>query len=77
MLTFYHIGGKYDILFSTILFGTEVLMDKKNNLTKRMLDFIDSCPTAFHVVDNIARDLLKRGFTELKEDSAWKLGAGD
>ena len=77
MLTFYHIKEKYDILFSTILFGIEVLMKKKNDLTKRMLDFIYSAPTAYHVVDNISRDLLKRGFTELFEGEAWKLSAGD
>ncbi len=52
-------------------------MDKKKDITGRMLDFIDASPTAFHVVDNISKMLLDKGFTELSEKDEWKLSAGN
>ncbi len=52
-------------------------MNKKNDITGRMLDFIDASPTAFHVVDNIRKELLQKGFTELSEKDEWKLSAGN
>ena len=52
-------------------------MEKNKNVTQKMMDFIDASPTAFHVVDNIRRDLLKRKFTELKENEQWSLKPGN
>ncbi len=52
-------------------------MNKKKDITGRMLDFIDASPTAFHVVDNISKMLLDKGFTELSEKDEWKLSAGN
>ncbi len=52
-------------------------MVKNMNITQKMLDFIDASPTAFHVVDNIKKDLVKRNFTELKEFEEWKLKPGN
>ena len=49
----------------------------KENITKKMLDFIDASPTAFHVVDNIKNELLKKKFTELKETDEWSLKPGN
>ena len=49
----------------------------KENITKKMLDFIDASPTAFHVVDNIKKELLKKKFTELKETDEWSLKPGN
>ena len=49
----------------------------KENITRRMLDFIDASPTAFHVVDNIKKELLKKKFTELKETDVWSLKPGN
>ena len=48
----------------------------KNTVTKKMLDFIDASPTCFHVVDNIKKLLVKKGFTELKEGDEWSLESG-
>jgi aspartyl aminopeptidase len=42
-----------------------------------MMDFIDASPTAFHVVDNIKEDLVKRDFVELKESEEWDLKPGN
>ncbi len=52
-------------------------MEKNKNITQKMLDFIDASPTAFHVVDNIRKDLVKRNFTELKESEEWTLKPGN
>ena len=49
----------------------------KENITRKMLDFIDASPTAFHVVDNIRKELLKKKFTELKETDIWSLKPGN
>ena len=49
----------------------------KENITRKMLDFIDASPTAFHVVDNIKKELLKKKFTELKETDIWSLKPGN
>ena len=38
----------------------------KENITRKMLDFIDASPTAFHVVDNIKTELLKKKFLQKK-----------
>lgn len=43
------------------------------DVTDRMLKFIDESPTCFHVVDNLKKQLVKNGFTELKESELWKL----
>ncbi len=49
----------------------------KETITERMLEFIDSCPTAFHVAGRIREELLKRDFTELKETDEWELKSGN
>lgn len=35
------------------------------------LSFIDKCPTQFHFCAYTRSELLKFGFTELKEDQEW------
>ncbi len=52
-------------------------MIKSKNITQKMLDYIDASPTAFHVVENIKKELIKRKFTELKEDEEWELTFGN
>jgi aspartyl aminopeptidase len=42
----------------------------------RLLRFIDSSPTPFHVVATVAEDLDAAGFTRLNERDAWPAGAG-
>ncbi|MBE5824365.1 MAG: M18 family aminopeptidase [Butyrivibrio sp.] len=49
----------------------------KENTTEKMLALIDASPTAFHVVDNIKKELLKKKFTELKETEVWSLKPGN
>ena len=47
-----------------------------NNITERMLKFIDESPTCFHVIDNLKKELVSKGYIELKENEEWKLDAG-
>lgn len=50
---------------------------KDNNvykdITARMMDFIDESPTCFHVVANLKKELLSRGYIELSEKEKWNL----
>lgn len=48
----------------------------ERELAQELLDFIWDSPSAFHVIENIRKELLKRGFFELKEKDAWKLSEG-
>lgn len=41
-----------------------------------LLDFIDACPTPFHVVDRTAAVLQSSGFTEMDEADEWPDAAG-
>ena len=41
-----------------------------------LLDFIDSSPSPWHVVDTLARRLETKGYTPLRESDAWPLQAG-
>lgn len=43
---------------------------------KQFFDFIDSNPTAFHVVDSVKKELVKAKYTELFENSDWKIKKG-
>jgi aspartyl aminopeptidase len=47
-----------------------------DDVTRRMLDFIDESPSCFHVIDNLKKKLTKEGFKELKESENWKLTPG-
>lgn len=41
-----------------------------------MLRFIEDSPSCFHVVENIKRRLIEKGFSELAETEMWKLSLG-
>ena len=43
---------------------------------KELLSFIDSSPTAFHAVSNIAKLLDKEGFKKLSESEPWDMKKG-
>lgn len=45
----------------------------KNKTAAKMMSFIDSNPTAFHVIDNIKKELEQDSFSEYKETESWKL----
>ena len=42
-----------------------------------LLNFIDTSPSPWHVVDTVAQRLLKEGFKPLTESQAWQLKAGE
>lgn len=41
-----------------------------------LMAFLDNSLTSYHAVDNIRRELLQKGFTELSEKKVWSLVAG-
>ena len=41
-----------------------------------LVKFIEKSPTAFHAVDNLKKELVENGFTELSETEVWKLKKG-
>ncbi len=48
----------------------------QNALIKRLSDFLDASPTAYHAVDNISAALLAAGAERLDEKAEWKLEPG-
>lgn len=44
--------------------------------SQKLLDFIQNSPSCFHAINNIKGLLEKEGFSELKEDTVWKLEEG-
>lgn len=44
--------------------------------SQKLLDFIQNSPSCFHAINNIKGQLEKNGFSELKEDSVWRLEEG-
>ncbi|MGE5630737.1 MAG: M18 family aminopeptidase [Caulobacteraceae bacterium] len=51
-------------------------MSKELDFAKELIDFIYDSPTAYHAVESSVRILKANGFTELKEEAAWKLKRG-
>lgn len=47
-----------------------------SNLVKRLADFVDASPTAYHAVDNMAAALEAAGALRLDEREAWQLEPG-
>lgn len=39
------------------------------DLCREMVDFIDHCPSMFHSVATIEKELVKNGFEELREEN--------
>lgn len=48
----------------------------EQNLSRRLLAFLDASPTCYHAVDNIAKELLDSGYQRLWEARPWRLDAG-
>ena len=40
---------------------------------KKLLDFINQSPTAFHAVASVREELLKNSYTEFSEGDTWRL----
>ena len=51
-------------------------MTSDEKITRKLLAFIDQCPTAFHTVDSIRQILEKYGYRECLEEESWGLEAG-
>ena len=47
------------------------------NLNEELLHFLNTCPTAYHVVDYIRGRLKEKGFIPLSEHDAWNLEPGN
>ncbi len=45
-------------------------------MNKKMLEFIENSPTAFHAVENVKAELLKYGFVEIYEGAKWNIEKG-
>lgn len=45
-------------------------------MTQDFLDFLKKCPTVYHAAEEIVRRLEKGGFSEIKEQDAWKITPG-
>lgn len=48
-------------------------MEQELKLAEELIDFIYESPSAFHAVQTVKTVLLEKGFSELKEEEAWKL----
>ncbi len=53
-----------------------ILILQGDIMNKKMLEFIENSPTAFHAVENVKAELLKCGFTELYEGTKWNIEKG-
>ena len=49
---------------------------EQNTPSLRLLDFIRSSPSCYHVVDNIRRKLIEKGYIELSEGEDWSVEVG-
>lgn len=45
-------------------------------ISQEMTDFLQKCPTAFHAVANIARQLSENGYQRLRENETWEIRPG-
>ena len=48
----------------------------EQEVTRRLLDFLDASPSCYHAVDNLARRLEAEGYERLREAEPWTLCAG-
>ena len=48
----------------------------EQEVTRRLLDFLDASPSCYHAVDNLARRLEAEGYERLREAELWTLCAG-
>ena len=47
-----------------------------HSFNEALLDYINQSPTAYHATNEAKQVLLKKGYTELLEKDAWKIGKG-
>lgn len=51
-------------------------MKNSKEFAQELVDFLYDSPSAFHAVENVKEDLVKAGFSELKEEAKWNLEKG-
>ncbi len=49
---------------------------RMNTVTERLLQFLNSSPTAFHAVENFRKLLKENGYSELMENRVWQIEKG-
>ena len=50
-------------------------MSRETGVAEGLLHFIEESPSAYHVIDNMRKTLLEKGFVELKENDSWTIQA--
>lgn len=48
----------------------------ESKITQNLINFLDSSPSSFHAVENVKKQLINCGFTELKENQSWNIQNG-
>ena len=48
----------------------------EQELSRRLLDFLDGSPSCYHAVDNLSRRLEAEGYERLREAQPWTLQSG-
>lgn len=48
-------------------------MSRETDAAEGLLRFIEESPSVYHVIDNIRKMLLEKGFVELRENESWKI----
>jgi len=51
-------------------------MTEFETVTKELTDFIEKCPSCYHVIEEARQRLLQAGLTQLREEEAWQLTPG-
>ncbi|MFD3155785.1 M18 family aminopeptidase [Haloimpatiens sp. FM7330] len=52
-------------------------MSKELEFAKELINFVDESPSAFHVVENLKKELKENGFKEIKDYEKWDLKKGE
>lgn len=47
-----------------------------DQINRQLFQFIEKSPCSYHAVEQIKRELTENGFTELREQEAWKIEKG-
>ena len=50
-----------------------IFLTRKLEFAQELIDFIDNSPSAFHVVENVKKELIENGFVELEPSENWKI----
>ena len=48
----------------------------KNDVSRRLIDFLDNSPTCYQAIENLSSQLRKKGYAPLRESERWTLERG-